>query len=296
MTSPPKPAPFWSDAVALKGAATPSVMVHAAIFTLLSLVVTAIHFNKALPNLNVDVTPFEVGGAVLGAILVLRTNAGYERWWEGRKLWGGIVNQSRNLGVSAVAYGPGDAAWRDRFVRWSAAFGHASRLSLRGRRESPELVTLLGPEDAARVLSAHHMPSFVLDVLARLLREARDSGLDAFAFLEMERQRAILMDHIGGCERILKSPLPRAYAIQIRRFLAVFLATLPFGLVERIAWLTPIATFLVAYPLFALDDIGVELQFPFSERSLNHLPLDEICSTIERDLLAMIGADGSPKA
>ena len=101
---------------------------------------------------------------------------------------------------------------------------------------------------------------------------------------------------IGGCERIRKTPLPRAYAINIRRFIFLFLATLPFALLNRVGnWLTAPVTVLVAYPILALDQIGVELQNPFDTRNLGHLPLDAICETIERNLLALPRGRSGPR-
>jgi putative membrane protein len=101
---------------------------------------------------------------------------------------------------------------------------------------------------------------------------------------------------IGGCERIRKTPLPRTYAIRIRQFIILFLATLPFALLRKVGWLTPIVTVLVAFPILALDEIGNLFQAPFSSRSLNHLPLDELCRTIEDDLFAMLSAKSATPA
>ncbi len=290
---------FWPETFAIEGSALPLVIKRSLMVTLLSLAVTAIHKNQGLPDLGVEVTPFELAGGALGVLLVLRTNAGYERWWEGRRLWGGIVNQSRNLAIAALGYGPDDPDWRDRIVRRTAAFGHASRLSLRGEKPLPELETLLGPDDAARVAAAVHKPSEVARLIADSLREARERlGMDGFSLMRIDQERSSLIDHIGGCERILKTPLPRAYRIEIRRFLVVFLASLPFGLVDTLGWLTPFVTFLAALPLLSIDKIGTELQYPFATSSLNHLPLDDICATIEHDLLGMLDpvADVSPRS
>jgi putative membrane protein len=116
-------------------------------------------------------------------------------------------------------------------------------------------------------------------------------GMDRFAFLEADRDLALLLESVGGCERIRKTPLPRAYAVLIRQFIILFLLTFPFALLKKVGALTPLVTVLVAYPILALDEIGDTLQFPFSARSRNHLPLDDICRTIEEDLLAMLSAD-----
>jgi putative membrane protein len=223
----------------------------------------------------------------------LRTNAGYDRWWEARKLWGGIVNQSRNLAISALSYGPADSAWREKFVKWASVFPHIARCSLRGEQPSPEVAALVGPEGSAQIAASTHMPSFVALQLADLLREAGDShDMDRFAFLQVDRERAALIDHIGACERILKTPLPLVYAIKIRRFIALFLLTLPFALLHRInnEWLVPVITMLVAYPLMSLDQIGIELQNPFAKANLSHLPLGDISATIEKNLIGLLQA------
>jgi len=237
------------------------------------------------------IAPFEFAGAALGLLLVLRTNAGYDRWWEARKLWGGIVNQSRNLVISAMSYGPENSEWRVKVVKWAAVFPHVARLSLRGERPSTEVVNLVGLENAEQIATAGHMPSFVALKLGDLLHEACERlEMDRFAFMQLDRERALLIDNIGACERILKTPLPRTYSIKIRRFIVMFLLMLPFALLHRLDddWLVPFITMLVAYPLLSLDQIGVELENPFSTSNLSHLPLDDISATIERNLLDVL--------
>ena len=240
-------------------------------------------------ELEVGLAPYEVAGAALGLLLVLRTNAGYDRWWEGRKLWGGIVNQCRHLGVVALSYGPDDPAWRERAIHLTAAFAHVCRRSLRDERELPEVAALLGADEANQVVAARHMPGYMALLIGEHFQVACDHlEMDRFTFLEADRDLTSLLEHLGGCERIRKTPLPRAYAIQIRQFIILFLATLPFALLKKVEWLTPLVTVLVAYPILSLDEIGNALQAPFSSTSLNHLPLDDICRTIEEDLLAML--------
>ena len=207
----------------------------------------------------------------------------------GRKLWGGIVNQSRNLVIQALSYGPDDLEWRRRIVGWTAAFAHVSRRSLRDQNHLPELDSLIGKVKAQRIASVEHMPMAVALAIGQLLREGVEMGMDRFAFIRAEEERAKLIDHIGGCERILKTPLPVAYSIEIRQFIFVFLVALPFGILTKLEWLTPIVTMLVAFPILALDEIGVELQDPFSTTHLNHLPLDKICENLEQNLMSLLG-------
>src|SRR5262249_40670971 len=110
---------FWREAFALQGSITPLVLPHVLTFGLIAAAVGAaamlVQWQYGV-QIGLEVAPFELAGAALGLLLITRTNAGYDRWWEGRKLWGGIVNQSRNLVIGALSYGPDDAGWRARFV------------------------------------------------------------------------------------------------------------------------------------------------------------------------------------
>lgn len=286
---------FWREAFTWHGSATPHAIPHvlafggfaAAVWWLSGYFEATWHIRLAL-----EVGPFELAGAVLGLLLVLRTNAGYDRWWEARKLWGGIVNQSRNLAISALSYGPADARWREQIVRWTAAFPHVARCSLRDDAPDSQVLELVGPDQTEQLRRANHMPSYVAMRLATLLQEAMtEHQLDRFAFLQIDKERAALIDHLGGCERILKTPLPLAYSIKIRRFIVLFLTLLPFALLQRVhqTWLIPFLTMLVAYPLISLDQIGDELQNPFSKTNLSHLPLDSISATIENNLRSLPG-------
>lgn len=277
------------------GSVTPYVLRRVFLF---GLIATVIWLGSAhLPGeTGLGVAPYEIVGAVLALLLVHRTNAGYDRWYEARKLWGGIVNQSRNLAQIGLQYGPTDARWRNEWVRWTAAFCHAARHSLRGERNVDDLRDLLG-EDAARALSkAAHLPTYVTGRLAKLLRQATDEGgMDRFAFLQADKERAQLIDHIGACERILNTPLAQVFSIKIRRFLFLYLVALPLGIVDKSGALTPLLTMVIAYPLLSLDQIGVELQNPFPIQRLGSLPLMQICRTIEDNVMALLEAESAPE-
>src|SRR4051812_20104336 len=107
----PKPERFWGEIFQFHGSAAPYVLRRTLVFGLIALAITVIDEHPSL-HVGIPLTPYEILGAALGALMVLRTNAGYERWWEGRRLWGGIVNQCRNLTIQALAYGPDDPDWR----------------------------------------------------------------------------------------------------------------------------------------------------------------------------------------
>lgn len=281
----------WAEVFSWKGAASWRVLPSTIVFGVFATIIYLLYLYR-YPNLTIEVGPHEVAGVLLGLLLVMRTNAGYERWWEARKLWGGIVNQTRNLALVGLAHGPADARWREQFVRWTAAFAWAAKARLRGETVVPELVPLLGEKETVRVQAAEHIPVYVALRIEELLRQAcqGENGLDRFAFVQAQRERAGLIDHLGGCERIRATPLAREYSITIRRFILLYLATLPFALLHKFEaeWMAPVVTALVAHPVLVLDQLGVELQQPFATRSINHLPLDEICRNIEKNLLALL--------
>ncbi len=276
---------FIRTALTWKGSVTPRVLPRMFLFAVYSTAVLAV--PHLFPSFSISVTPFEYSGAVLGLLLVLRVNAGVDRWWEARKIWGSIVNQSRNLAIIGYEYSPQQNKLVQDFVLWVAAWPHVMRESLRKERVLSEVQKLLGEKHANDIRASQHMPVYVGAVIARMLKEMRAMGLDDFAFQRAERERALLIDAIGACERIRNTPMPLVLAIKTRRFILLFLLLLPIALVDRLEWLTPIVASLAAYPLFSLDEIGAELQNPFSPRNLSHLPLETICSTIEQNVMSL---------
>ena len=281
----------WSEAFSPQGAASRRVLPASLAFGLFATLVYLVYLY-VYPNLTLEVGPHEIAGALLGLLLVFRTNAGYDRWWEARKLWGGIVNQTRNLALIGLAQGPNDESWREQFIRWTAAFAWAAKTHLRGESAAPELILLLGEQEAARVHRAEHMALCVALQIDQLLRQAchKEKGMDGFAYLQAQRERASLVDHLGGCERIRSTPLAKVYSVTIRRFILVYLATLPFALLHKFEkeWMVPLVTLVIAHPVLVIDQLGIELQQPFALGSINHLPLDAICSNLEKNLLSLL--------
>ena len=275
------------------GSVTPRILPSLLLMTFYPLLIVILdQYWRPLPRL--DVTPFEYTGVVLGLVLVFRTNAGHERWWEARKLWGGIVNQSRNIVIEALNYGEhnsndNDSSWRKELVKWTIAFPYAARELLRNGKNFDNLSDVLTEQELEELKSAVHMPLFVANKIASLIQQAKiNHYIDGFAFIKLEDQRSFLIDYIGACERILKTPMPLVYAIKARRFILIFLLLLPFSLLEKLGFDAVFIFFMVAYPLLSLDRIGIELQNPFDTRNLSHLPLNTICDTIKLNCVELL--------
>jgi ion channel-forming bestrophin family protein len=272
---------FLCGALAWRGSVTPRILFSVLLTGLYSFGLAWLDaYYYPLPHFAV--TPFEYIGAVLGLVLVFRTNAGHDRWWEARKLWGAITNQSRNLLLMTWNYGADDKQWCEEMTKWIVAFSFATKESLRLQNNFADLQTLLSESDIIELQNAPHSPLFVSNKMAGLIQQARlNASIDSFVFLKFEEQRAALIDSLGGCERILKTPMPLVYAIKARRFILIYLILLPLSLINEVGLIAAPIAILVAYPLLSLDRIGLELQNPFAVKNLSHLPLQTICEGIK---------------
>ena len=232
-------------------------------------------------------------GTPLSLLLVFRTNASYDRFWEARKLWGAIVNESRNLARSASVLLAADAALVSRLVRLGIAYPYACMSTLRGKHGIGPVAAELDPAEADRLVHAQHAPLAIAVALSQGIAEGQRRGLitDVQQSL-IEQNVQVLVDSIGACERIKRTPLPFAYVVHLRRALAIYCGTLPLALVQYFGWLTVPVTFLVAYILLGIEEIGVEIEEPFGIDD-NDLPLDRFCTTIEQNLRALLAPAAS---
>lgn len=276
---------FLNSALAIHGSVTPRVwkkvfaaFIYACLISLL---------RVCIPSLSLPISPFEYAGVIMGLILVFRVNAGYDRWWEARKLWGTVVNCSRNLAIIIINYTQSaDIEEIKHGLGLIAAMPYLMKNTLRQSTKTDEVKHLLDDDTYGQLQQWQHQPNFISSKLAGLLAQLQEEGkLNQFSFLKAEELREEIVDCHGACERILKTPMPFVMAIKSRRFILLFLMILPIALVDYSIYINPMVVTLVAYALFSLDQIGVELQNPFSINNLSHLPLNDICNTIENNLM-----------
>jgi ion channel-forming bestrophin family protein len=238
-----------------------------------------------------NATPFTLVGVALALFLGFRNSSAYDRWWEGRKLWGALVNTMRTL-TRQVLTMTGDVpkAAKDKreFVDMLVAFTYAMRDQLRGDvfARSAEL---LPPALAEEVDRARYKPFIILRGMGEWVSARYKEG--AFGEITMtaiDRNLVELSNILGGCERIAATPVPFGYSVMIHRVVYFYCALLPFGLVDAIAWMTPAVTLVLAYAFIALDSLAAELEMPFG-RDENDLALDAISLNIELSIREMSG-------
>ncbi|SFE82295.1 bestrophin family protein [Nitrosomonas sp. Nm166] len=262
--------------------------------TVVAIVVTYVELYYSIQEYTLTTIPFTLIGVALGIFLGFRNNAAYDRFWEGRKLWGGVVNTSRSLTRQAcfVLNSSNSSEelqhFRQVFVKRVIAFAHALRCHLRNENPAEEIKKFLPNEDWVSVLKSTHRPLAILQQLGRDLAVARNrSWLHEFNFPLMNNQLNELSNILGACERIKNTPIPFSYSVLIHRIVASYCLFLPFGLVETTGMLTPVVVLLISYAFFELDAIGDEIEDPFGLQP-NDLPLKAISRNIEINLLELI--------
>uniref|UniRef100_B8HU16 Bestrophin-like protein n=1 Tax=Cyanothece sp. (strain PCC 7425 / ATCC 29141) TaxID=395961 RepID=B8HU16_CYAP4 len=235
---------------------------------------------------------------VLGMLLVFRTNTANERHWEGRKHWGTIVNTVRNLSRQiwiAVEEEGGTRLANQKqreskiaALRLLVAFAIATKLHLRQQPVTAELQPLLSPIQYEALQAAPHPPLKLAFWLEDYLQEQHKLGkIHIYQLTYADALVDQLMDAVGGCERILKTPIPPAYATYLRQLILLYCLLLPFGLVTHLRLWTGVVVLLICLILFGIEAVGVEIEDPFGQ-DVNDLPLDSICATIQQNIADLI--------
>lgn len=241
---------------------------------------------------------FGMTSFALALLLVFRTNASYARWDEGRKMWGMVLNRTRDICRLALTWiGDDKRELRSMLLRWAPAFGKSLMCHLRkGEDLRQELEGILLPHEIDGVLRAQHRPNYVLQVLSQIVRAA---GLPTAPTLRMEEDLTAFEDNLGGCERLLRTPIPLFYTRHTSRFLMIWLTCLPFALFSTCGLGTIPLVFLIAFLLLGIDKIGVSIEEPFSILALEAISGTALANV--RELAAMhdsvdsaLGAAGAP--
>ena len=231
-------------------------------------------------------------GAALALLLVFRTNASYDRFWEGRKLIGMMGNRLRDLARQLASIVPAEPTERARLGRYLSAFYRLSVQALRAETDMTRLGDLLTERERERLAAVDQRPYVVLGWISGALAAMQDAGkLPGERFRVLDQNLTSLADSIGGAERIHRTPVPIAYAHHIKVFVTLFCFSVPFAMVEQMGWFTPFAAAVLGFALFGIDEIGIEIEDPFGYDA-NDLPLDPIGDRIERSVLDILRTAG----
>lgn len=281
---------WFRQLVQVQGSVIPAITPKVILCVLFSVAVSHLHlggFYLAIP-LKTGLIP----SIVLGLLLVFRTNTAYDRFWEGRKLWGNLVNVVRNLSrgiwVLVKETAPEDRQEKGEIIKLLVAFSISTKLFLRGETVNDELAALVSPEEYQQLQQVHHPPlRIALWVSAYLNRQLENNALNPYQASALLKLVDQLVDALGACERILKTPMPLAYAIHLKQLVFIYCLSLPFELVDQLLWLTAPIVGLTSFAIFGIEEIGSEIENPFGYDS-NDLPLDQICQTMRTNVEDLI--------
>jgi putative membrane protein len=240
--------------------------------------------------------PLPLFGTALALFLGFRVNSAYQRWWEGRTLWGAMINASRNLSRMARNYLPLAEArdLRRTLVLRQVAYVHTLRCQLRRQPHDAEVLRFLSGGEAEPALARANAANGLLDGTGRRVADAvREGWIDTIQQTQIEHVLIDIANAQGGMERIKNTPLPNQYRFLPTLFAHLFCVLLPIGLVETLGFATPLGSTVAGLMFLAVLRIGDDLVDPFA-RSVHDVPLLAMCRTIEIDLLQSIG-DEAPE-
>jgi putative membrane protein len=245
--------------------------------------------------LAVSSLPLGMVGAALSLFLAFRTKSAYDRWWEARTLWGGLVNTSRTFArqsLTLIRPTQEPAPARDlqrQLVLLQIGYVHALRCHLRNQNPYPELRNRLDPGTISHLRTQKNVPVALLLHMGKLIESAFTHGwIDSYRWTALDKTLSDLTDIQGGCERIKNTPMPKQYDYFPRLLVMLFCVLLPFGLVEGLRLLTPIASASLSLIFITLDSIGREIETPF-ESTVHDTPMTALSRTIEIDLRLLLG-------
>lgn len=221
-------------------------------------------------------------GFAISILVVFRTNTAYDRWWEGRKLWGNLVNVSRNLAMKVNAYLPEQDQVNRQFYRnIIVSYAQALRAHLLSAETKYMLDEKAHPELSQLDLNKH-VPNQLAGLMIKKTNELyRNNTLDSEHFKAIATDLNVFTDVCGACERIKNTPIPYSYSAFIRKFIFVYIATLPIGYVFTLGYVVAPIVAIVFYVLASMEMVAEEIEDPFGTDH-NDLPLDKMIDNISK--------------
>ena len=242
-------------AFSLEGSVIPKIWLRVLLCSLFALLIVLLDEKTSL-NVQIPILASVIPNVVIGLLLVFRTNTAYDRFWEGRRMWGSITNSSRSLARQIKIHTP-DLLHKELF----------------------ELVKSFPSQLKSHLRQTNNSANVPYETSVKLEQKLSTLALHPVILQSMQLHLNELTNCLGGCERILKTPMPLAYGIHLKQLLVIYSLTLPFQFVGELGWYSIFIVGVVSFTLFGIEEIGLEIENPFGTDK-NDLPLDTICNTI----------------
>lgn len=263
-------------------------------FILLSCAVGALITFAGLTQLTIDGQYITILAAAVSIFLGFRINSGYDRWWEARKIWGEITNDSRAFIATALALSDDNIEIK-RVIEIHLAYINALRLSLRQQSETQDIERWLTPNLWQQINLSHNLATQINRIQAQYLKDlisgnTFDTELKHLKLLEFNDR---FYASQGKCERIKNTVFPWGYAKYTKIFVWLMACLLPFHLVTELNLQSVVLCSLISFVFVTVEKVGSNLDNPF-QNSFNDTPMSAICRNIEIDLLQMLGIKPVP--
>ncbi len=241
--------------------------------------------------IKIDPAVFSLLGILLSLLLVFRTNTAYDRWWEGRKQWGALINHTRGLAVLWNGMLPREdqinrSFWAKSISQYSLSLSEHLR-----NFENHDRIEAYTDEERARYQHIKHVPNKIAnDMYQRTEALYHDGFIDGFQLNQVQPEIQEFLNIQGACERIKATPIPFAHNFFIKLFILTYCSLLPFVLVPLIGWVSILMTMFVTYALVGIEFIGVEIEEPFG-LDCNDLPTHNLALKIEGNVHEILSVE-----
>lgn len=224
---------------------------------------------------------FTLIGFVLSLLLVFRTNTAYDRWWEGRKQWGSLVNNTRNLAIKIASMIP-DKDTRDYFARMIPNYVMAMKEQLREGVKLEELD--LTEEETETIQHINHKTSYLAKLMYNRFHELKKThAITQEEFLSLDYNLRSFSEITGACERIKNTPIPYSYSMFLKKFIFIYVTTVPFAFVHTFGYFSSAVAIFIFYVLVSIEVLAEEIEDPFGKDD-NDLPTDEMSIKIKANV------------
>jgi ion channel-forming bestrophin family protein len=261
------------------------------VITLYTILVTVLYTTYHLRHISIPISIPAILGTVISLLLGFRSNQAYDRWWEARHIWGAIVNDSRTVARQITSFMPMDDesgmanAFTRRFIRRQIAWCYSLGRHLRGQKASKGLNRYLDRKEYELMLQMDNIPAALLDRMGKDLQVALEEGwINRFQQVELDRTLTRLTDAMGKCERIKNTVFPSTYSLYIHLSLMLFIALLPFGVIEYFGIFEVPLVVAVSACFLLIEKMGIHLQDPFENKPTD-TPMTTISRNIEKNLV-----------
>jgi ion channel-forming bestrophin family protein len=244
-------------ALSIQGSVIPKIWVRVMLCALFALFIVVLD-KKSPFDVQIPILAGVIPNVVIGLLLVFRTNTAYDRFWEGRRMWGVVTNSCRSLARQVIIYSP--TKTHTKILELIKQFPTVLKNHLRSTGSTPF--------DNEPYKLTHEIE-----------REIAGLDIQPNTLMVMQNHISELTGALGGCERILKTPMPLAYGIHLKQLLLIYSFTLPFQFVGELGWYSVLIVGVVSFTLLGIEEIGLEIENPFGTDK-NDLPIDNICKTI----------------